>query len=1070
MTPPPGPDESLSRLWSAFVDPPDAARPRAWWHWMDGNVDPAGIERDLEWLHRVGVRGVQLFDGGMGVPLVVPEAVRPGTPEWRAAVSTAARTAERLGLELAVATSSGWSAAGGPWVRPSDAMKKVVWSETVVDGGDRVEIALPPLPDVAGLYQDTPREGGAASERFAVDWRVLAIPHAHSADALRPDAVTSSGAIEDAALLVDGSFATAFALPRDPDGWSDAWVEQQFSQPATVRSVVVGLPGPRGFGAAPAASAVLRVSDDGVEYRDVVALDPTTVPARTASFAPVTGRRFRLLLSGGSAADALPPLSPGVRVPPVLRPTAEFLLTQFALHGAGRVHHAEVKAGLGAAFDYYAIDSPLNSAEGAAPPESVIDVGAFVENGVLSWDAPPGRWLVLRLGASLTGQTNGPAPADSTGLEVDKLDGARVAAYLDAHLARFAGTAPEGAPGFAALLSDSIEAGPQNWTDDIADEFASRRGYDPTPWLPTLTGRLVGSPSESDRFLYDYRRTLAEVLASEYYGTLGAEARRRGMTYYAEALEDGRPSLGDDLAMRAAADVPMGAMWTFAPERGPRPTYVADLKGAASVAHVYGKEWTGSEAFTSFDEPWSWTPRSLKHIADLQLSLGVTRFCLHTSPHQPLAAPPPGIALAPFLGQAFTVHETWSGMASPWIDYLARCCAVLSAGRPSVEVAVFVGEERPVTALPADDVLRLAADGIDADFVGIDGLLRVLRVEQGELVSEGATYALLHLGGSSHRMTLAALEAVERLVDDGARVVGSRPATSPSLADDPAEFEAACDRLWGTGRVSDVDLDEALAGFGIRSPLRIEGGPVRRISRIVDGARVTFVANPTPEALRLRVTALDGRRLAAWDPVAVTRAPLPTERSTPDGPVAHTVELAPFGSLFLVADEADMSAPTSVRTPAEVELRGDWIASLPGLEPLTMRPGPTLWTDADSTARGFSGVGTYRHEFRMPEHEKTHASWSLELDVVRDIARVVLNGQDCGVAWTAPFRVDVSSALRPGLNTLEVHVATPWRNRLIAEAAHASGELFAPATTVFTPTAEPLPAGLSGRVRLVSEA
>ncbi len=133
---------------------------------MDGNIDPAGIVRDLHWLHGVGIRGVQLFDGGMGVPLVVPEAVRPGSAAWTEAIDTAVRTCDELGLELAVATSSGWSAAGGPWVAPEDAMKKVVWSETVVDGGGSVEIDLPPLPAVAGLYQDSPREGGGGSPRL----------------------------------------------------------------------------------------------------------------------------------------------------------------------------------------------------------------------------------------------------------------------------------------------------------------------------------------------------------------------------------------------------------------------------------------------------------------------------------------------------------------------------------------------------------------------------------------------------------------------------------------------------------------------------------------------------------------------------------------------------------------------------------------------------------------------------------------------------------------------------------------------------------------------------------------
>ena len=131
-----GLDAETDPVWRAFIDPPDEARPRAWWHWMDGNVDPAGIVRDLRWLHDVGVRGVQVFDGGMGGPLVVPAPVRPGSEAWKEAVDTAKRTASELGMELAVATSSGWSAAGGPWVEPADAMKKVVWSESVVTGGE----------------------------------------------------------------------------------------------------------------------------------------------------------------------------------------------------------------------------------------------------------------------------------------------------------------------------------------------------------------------------------------------------------------------------------------------------------------------------------------------------------------------------------------------------------------------------------------------------------------------------------------------------------------------------------------------------------------------------------------------------------------------------------------------------------------------------------------------------------------------------------------------------------------------------------------------------------------------
>ncbi|MET0782122.1 MAG: glycosyl hydrolase [Microbacterium sp.] len=1079
------PDSPLERLWAGFTSPPDATRPRAWWHWMDGNVDPDGIERDLTWLHEVGVRGVQLFDGGMGVPLVVPTPVRPGSATWKAAIDRAVDTADRLGLELAVATSSGWSATGGPWVRPEDAMKKVVWSETEVDGGRDVEVALAPLPSRAGLFQDSPREGGAPGPDFAVDWVVLAIPLRSASETLHPADVTASVPLDRWTCIVDGSFAETVSLPRDPDGWSQAWIEQRFDQPVTVRSVVVGLPGPRGFGAAPPPDAVLQVSDDGLVYRDVVALGATTVPARTASFAPATGRRFRLVLSGASAADALPPVSAGVRLPPVLRRAHEFRISEFALRMDGRVHQAEVKAGFGAVTDYYALDTDPAADAGATAADAVVDLTAAVADGVLRWEAPPGRWLVLRIGAALTGQTNGPAPTDSTGLEVDKLDGARVTAYLGTHLTRFGGT--DAAPArFGALLSDSIEAGPQNWTDGIREEFLARRGYDPLAWLPALTGRLVGSAPESDGFLFDYRRTLAELLASEYYGTLGAEARRRGMTYYAEALEDVRPCLGDDLAMRAAADVPMGAMWTFDPEEGPRPTYVADLKGAASVAHVHGKSWVGSEAFTSFDRPWSWTPQTLKHVADLQFSLGVTRFCIHTSPHQPVATPPPGIALAPFLGQAFTVNETWSAMARPWIDYLARCSAVLSAGRPAVDVAVFVGEEAPVTGLYGEALDLTVPEGFDYDYVGADALADVLRVEDGRLVSDGACYRLLYLGGSARRMTLAALAHVERLLDAGATVVGIRPECSPSLADDPAVFADVCDRLWSDGRILSSDLAPALDRLGARPELAIEGGPVRRIGRIIDDVLVTFVANPRADEVTLRLTPADGRRLVGWDPVRVRRMPLErvARAATPSrvsAPETFSVRLAPFESLFVLPDgDAPQhdDAPQPDRAPQldgvqgnemrRVALRGDWQWAMPDGDPVTMTPEPHLWTDLGATERGFSGTAVYHHEFALADADHDGTAAALEFEDVRDIARVVVNGIDSGTVWTAPFRLDVTSALRTGRNTLEVHVATPWRNRLIAEAAQPSGEIFAPMTAVFEPSAEPLAAGIRGSVWLLS--
>ena len=294
-------------------------------------------------------------------------------------------------------------------------------------------------------------------------------------------------------------------MPRDPDHPSSAWIEQDFASPVTVSAVTVGLPGPRGFGAAPPPHAVLEASEDGDTWTVVADLPVSAVPVRTAAFPPVTAARFRLVLSGGTAADALPRLAAGVRLPPVLRRVSEFQVSQFALYPGGRIHQGELKAGFGAAPDYYALDASLHPDPHAIAPDTVLDLTAQLgADGVLRWEAPPGEWRVLRFGASLTGQTNGPASPEATGLEVDKLDAEPVRRYFDTYLALIE-------PGLDALLSDSIESGPQNWTGRIRERFAELRGYDLFPWLPGLAGLVVADAASSDRFLYDYRRTISDL-------------------------------------------------------------------------------------------------------------------------------------------------------------------------------------------------------------------------------------------------------------------------------------------------------------------------------------------------------------------------------------------------------------------------------------------------------------------------------------------------------------------------------------------------------------------------------
>jgi hypothetical protein len=770
------------------------------------------------------------------------------------------------------------------------------------------------------------------------------------------------------------------------------------------------------------------------------------VPVRTIAFPPVTARRFRLVLTGAGAEEGLPRLAEGVRLPPILRRVSEFLVSEFALFPGGRVHQAELKAGFAAAPDYYALDTPPTP---GIDPDRIVDVTRFVEDGILRWEAPAGTWQILRLGASLTGQTNGPASPEATGLEVDKLDAAKVRRYLDTYLRHFDGVSLD------ALLSDSIESGAQNHTDHLLERFADLRGYDPTAWLPAVAGLVVGDAARTDRFLWDFRQTIADLVATEYYGTLETEAHDRGLVYYAEALEDRRPQLGNDLAMRSHADVPMGAMWLFDPGTAePAPTYVADLKGASSVAHVYGKRFTGAESMTAFQRPWSYTPKRLKHIADLELALGVTRFCIHTSPHQPAQVPPPGIGLAPFLGQAFIRSEPWAELAGPWVDYLARCSWLLNQGVPAVDVAVFIGEEAPVTGLFGEEADRSVPPGFDFDYVDLDALEQRISVVDGELTAGETRYRVLYLGGSSERMTVRALRRLAALVEDGATVVGVRPVGSPSLADDEAEHARVRADIWSAGAVVDTaDLGAALHRLGLRPSLVVEGADLLRIGRRIDGAEVVFLANPLPEPVTATVATTWADRPVIWDPVTLRRRAL----------VGDRLALPALGSVFLLPGGPVDGEPDPGE---ELALDGGWTLSLPGRPPVDLAGAPRPWTELGPEAAGFAGIGTYSTQVEVPAGLCDGRPVVLALGDVGDLARVRVDGTDVGVVWTQPWELDVTAAMRPGRTTVEVEVANAWMNRLIAEATAPTGEIFGPVAAVYAPDAPLHECGLRGPVVL----
>lgn len=1086
---------SLALSWSAqaqddplldgFRDPPQSARPQLWWHWMNGNIDSEGARLDLEWMQRIGIGGVHLFEAGMDTPTFVPQRRAYMSPAWQSALKASVETSDRLGLPLGIATSGGWSATGGPWVKPEDAMKKLVWSEMPITGGRRFSGKLPLPPSVAGPFQDVPlttvQPGEKDGPSLYRDALVLAVPMAAPLPAparITASAPLSTPALSATALLNDGAYGPALTLGAQE---GKAWLLQTFARPQTIRSVTLGLPGPRGFGTPAPPLAILEASDDGQSFRKIADLAPSTSPVRSASFAPVTARWFRLTLSPDPAPgfmDKLTYARGALRPPFPTGAAASYSLSEFALHAEARVNRAEEKAGYATLPDYDAAPTP--EAMGIAPGSVINLTDRLRPDGSLDWAPPPGRWRVLRMGWSLTGHRNGPAPEEATGLEVDKLSAPRMRAYIDHYLGLYQPVT--GAHGIRSMLSDSIESGPQNWTEDLPRIFAERRGYDPTPWLPTLTGIIIGDTRRTDAFLWDWRRTIADLYAQAHYRTLAEAAHQAGLSYYAEALEDHRPQLGDDMAMRAAADVPMGAMWTLEPGAQPNPTYVADIKGAASVANLYAKQAVGAESLTAFGHPFAYAPADLKATADLEFALGVNRLLIHTSAHQPFADRAPGFALATFLGQYFTRNETWAEMADGWTHYLARTSFLLQQGHHAADIAYFIGEESPITALYGDHPVSDVPSGQDYDFVNPDALANRLSVKDGLLATpEGQSYRLLYLGGTSERLTLATLRRLEMLLDQGAIIVGRRPIGSPSLADDLAQVQALIGRLWDgphdKGRLFPAgDLAAALTALTIAPDWRWSGeGKVALLHRSSDRGEIYFLSNRSGKAvdgtLCLRVT---GRVPELWD--ADTGRIRAANYDMDTGATRIPLTLAKDDALFVI-----LRRPTNQRSVHNAPPVARPIASLDKGWHLTFQPRPgaptgergsnlTSWSlSADPAVRYYSGTGSYTNSLPLPKGWKAgKGRLILDLGQVADVAEILVNGQRAGVAWKAPYQLDVTRYLKPGPNAITVRVANLWVNRLIGDAQpDAKPQAFTTGPT-YAANAPLRPSGLLGPVRLIS--
>ena len=1094
-------------LKSGFENPPESARPRVWWHWMNGNITQEGIRLDLEWMHRIGLGGFQSFDAALQTPQVVEHRLVYMTPEWKDAFKYATVLGDRLGFEEAIAGSPGWSETGGPWVPASQGMKKYVWSATTIEGGKPFKGVLAKPPSNTGAFQSLgvrdliPAPTGArALPQFYRDAAVIAYGKAKSdvpVESLHPNVTASAGTI-DGAMLSDGDLEKTVKLPVPKVGES-AWIQYAFPQPQTIRSVTVVVNEIGGFAAMLAGIAnpqkSLEASDDGQNFRLITKIPDEGAPAHTLSFPPVKAKFFRFVFKR-TPPPPLPPWLSGADLGMKIAPPTDYEIAELALNPGARVNRFEEKAAFATLPDLYPFATRSFTKADAVEKSDVVNLTSKLRaDDTLEWTPPAGNWVVLRFGYSLLGITNHPATAEATGLEVDKLNGRYVKNYMNGYLDSYketVGAGYMGKRGIRYVVTDSWEAGSQNWTDDMIAEFRKRRGYDPLPWMPVLTGQVVESAEASDKFLWDFRKTIADLIADEHYGQVEASIKARGMGHYGESHESGRALVGDGMEVKKLDDIPMGAMWTQTPGVNTEQYgYNADDRESASVAHIYGQNLAAAESLTAAQAPWAWSPATLKPTADQELLNGINRFVIHESTHQPIVEDKaPGLTLGPF-GQWFNRNETWAEQARPWVNYLARSSYLLQQGRFAADVLYFYGEDSNLTAIFSNKPPNVPS-GYGFDYIDADGLIHELGVADARITTKsGMNYRLLALDPYSKHMSLPVLRALHKLAEQGGVVAGEKPIDTPSLADDSAEFKKLNDELFGDGTgMRTVGKGNVYAGLNAEAALKaLNVPPDFEYSKPENNARILFVhrklaggdiyfldnRGDSDEKVdaSFRVT---GKAPELW--YAETGKSDPASYKIADNRTTVPLHLEPWGTVFVVFRKP--ANATSRTLPKEIEtqlttVNGPWTVRFqPGrgapasiqLEKLAS------WGDnADRGVKYFSGTGTYVTTVQAP------AEWSksggaklwIDLGAVKNLAEVAVNGKSLGIVWHAPYHVDVTDALKTGQNELQIKVTNAWVNRLI-------GDQQPDATVKYTFTdVKPykansplLPSGLLGPVRLYS--
>lgn len=1023
---------NIDELKCGFLNPPDSAKPHTWYHWREGRINTEAITAELEAMKSIGLGGVTLFavasygEIGQKIPCL--------SSEWHDRIRFTMRECKRIGLSFNFQNCPGWSHSGGPWITPDKNMMRVVSTKHMIDGGFTLKLDAPPSwPDSGDIYY---RDIAVLAFPTPIGYKDLSL--------LPASKVTSNFIIGDLTWLNK-------TLNRDTDfaqvstqiinQGESGWVQFEFPTVVTCRSVTItGSPNTK---LPDEHRVVIFASDNGFDFKKVVRLSSyfsvyhRKEPCVNHAIPKTKARFFRLVWEG----------------------PAKLSLSRILLSSEPVIYSQNSKTGeLGRTF----IDEPILPIEmdSIVPLDSILDITHHLDTqNKLTWTAPLGKsWTVVRIGYRSTGKRNAPAAPEATGLECDKFNPEAVALHFD----RYAGEIIKDAEAvdftnLAGITFDSWEAESQNWSPVFRDEFRKRRGYDVLNYLPAFTGFIVENREQTDRFLRDIRQTMSDLVSETFFGGMRKLAHKYGLQVHAEACGGGgaEAMTSDPVQHYLHADIPMNE-------------FGDPLKVAVSSAHIKGQRVVAIEAYTQGRADWNSHPALLKPQGDMALCTGVTRFVFHTYAHNPdIEKIYPGPAFGPY-GLAFSRGETWWEMGRAWIDYLSRCQFLLQTGKSVSDVLYFYGEEPggPIpmvleTGYSESDKWAKLPYGFDYDLLPPEILIKDLSFKNGKFVlPSGTAYRLLVLRNSS-LMTPEAAEKIKSLVKDGAIVLGPKPQRSLSLSNYPLcdeivkkigeEVWGNCDgktairNSFGKGQVFwGITLKEVFNIISLSPDFSVtnssENSNLLYIHRQDEDTDIYFISNQSDSIDFEAVFRVEEKKPEIWNPVNGSIKDT-LDFYQKDGTTHLTLHLDSKASVFVIFRETVSKYTTSktvgnnsltkqkspVNGPWEVKFTPGWGApetiEFTELEDWSKRP--------ENGIKYYSGTAIYSTSFNWD----TPIAKNIIIDLgrVEVIAEVKLNGKICGIVWTPPFQIEITSVLKQGRNDLEIKVANTWLNRLMGD-------------------------------------